>query len=36
MPGKLPKLSEELPDALAASQPIPPPTHEPAASVTRQ
>jgi ATP-dependent Lon protease len=34
--GKLPKLSEELPDALAASQPIPPPTHEPAASVTRQ
>jgi ATP-dependent Lon protease len=32
--GKLPKLSEELPDALAA--PIPPPTHEPTANVTRQ
>jgi len=34
--GKLPKLSEELPDALATTQPIPPPTHEPAANVTRQ
>jgi len=34
--GKLPKLSEELPDALAATQPIPPPTHEPVANVTRQ
>jgi len=34
--GKLPKLSEELPDALAGAPPIPPPTHEPAANVTRQ
>jgi ATP-dependent Lon protease len=34
--GKLPKLSEELPDALASAPPIPPPTHEPVANVTRQ
>jgi len=34
--GKLPKLSEELPDALATAQPIPPPSIEPAANVTRQ
>jgi ATP-dependent Lon protease len=34
--GKLPKLSEELPDALAGAPQIPPPTHEPAANVTRQ
>jgi len=34
--GKLPKLTEELPDALAAAPPIPPPVHEPVANVTRQ
>ena len=34
--GKLPKLTEELPEALASSTPIPPPAQEPAANVTRQ
>jgi ATP-dependent Lon protease len=33
--GKLPKLAEELPEALAAT-PIPPTIHEPTANVTRQ
>jgi ATP-dependent Lon protease len=34
--GKLPRLAEELPEALAVATPIPPPVHEPAANVTRQ
>jgi ATP-dependent Lon protease len=34
--GKLPKLGEEVPEALSAVAPIPPPVHEPAANVTRQ
>jgi ATP-dependent Lon protease len=34
--GKLPKLGEELPEALAVAPPIPPPVHEPAANITRQ
>jgi ATP-dependent Lon protease len=34
--GKLPKLTEEVPEALTSVAPIPPPTHEPAANVTRQ
>ena len=33
---KLPKLAEELPEALASSAPIPPPTQEPIANVTHQ
>ena len=33
---KLPKLGEELPEALAASTPILPPTQEPAANVAHQ
>jgi ATP-dependent Lon protease len=34
--GKLPKLAEEVPEALEANVAMPPATHEPAANVTRQ